>query len=1115
MERKYTVRLVLLLRKASFVFATGFLSFSLLPSVSTQAQNSASVYGTVKSVDETLAGATVIIKNESTGFQVGTVTNPNGTFLANQIPLGGPYTLTAQMVGYGTLVKTGFTLRIGERLRVDFELAEKTEELQTVTVTAQDEVVGKVSPLGASTRLGTQEVRHLPIANRSFQDLAILNPVSGPGGNALALGGTRESSTAITLDGTNLRYMMNGGLISQYTVSMEAIKEYQVTNNDYDVMQGRQGGGSVNVITKQGTNSFTGSAFLFNRSKQVLGLNEVDGTRDVNFINQPIRDFNFNQYGFSLGGPIIKDKLHFFTALDFEDRKENLFIVDLSSPQAESIEQISSANLNRFLTILQTQYGTDPNQQQVGQFVRNTQNRTVFGRLDWHINNKHQLTLRSNVLWGYSPLTVAGDQTAIFEAYGNTRISSTATMLSLRSNLSSTLSNELKVQYLSAQRDFEPNTRAPRGFVSIQSRLGTDPAAPLVSRQFQFGGNRIAPEEQGERQIQLVDNLYLQKGKFFFNFGTDNILTLTNTLNTNEQGGLFQFANLDSLERQAPTLFTRLAPLNPQANGFAPFLRSTALDLSAYGQVTFDLMKNVNVSAGLRYDATAFLNRPAANPLVEQTVDRSTNVIGGDWNNIQPRLQVNWDIFGDQKSMVRFGAGAFAANIVHWAQLSNILQTGTNLTDISIVENRNTVQREIPRPDFVQYRQNPLSVPGAPASGPLNPPYINLIGENFQAPVTWKGNLAFRQFFAKNFYAGFNAYYARTVNNYIYQDLNLRSTPAFTLANEAGRPVFAPVSDIIVARTTDITNTPAVFYPIPNPRSVNQDPSLGRVLELNGASDVWQHGIIFEAGVVLPKGGSISASYTINRTEDNNSYNCCIARTSMVTAIAGDPRNLAENRGGANTDFRNKIIVFGTSPKLYGFRIGFRYVGQGGSPWSPVVLGDITGEGTFLQVNNNKRAFVFDPTALRNTPNATPYELELANGMDAVLNNPNNTAVDLLRDNLGKIAPRNEIYNPMWHLLDVRVSYTLDSKAIPALGKNSLEVLAEVFNIGNLFDSNAGFQKIVPGGNQILLETLGLDPAALQQGRTQYAYRARSNFGQEVRTGTPYQVQLGIRYTFN
>lgn len=1074
------------------VHLTALVLLSLL-SINTVAQTaSASFFGSVKnSTGETLPGANIQIKNESTGFVTGTVTNLEGRFQISQLPLGGPYVVTASFVGEGQVSKTGYFLNLGDQVRVDFDLRDGDGELEMITVTASDYAPNRVSPIGGATRLGITEMKNMPTNGRSFQDLANLAPTTAPGGS-LAIGGTRESSTSITLDGGNQRFMMNGGLISQYTVSMEAIREFEVTTNEYSVREGRQGGGAINVVTKSGTNEFTGSAFLFNRNQRL--------TADQDYIGRPINDFNINQYGFSLGGPIIKDKLHFFTALDFEDRSEPFAIIDVRDANTERLEQITQQSLDRFLTILQNQYGLDPSRQQTGLFNRKPTNRTIFARLDWQINDIHKLTFRNNVFWGGNEFVVGGDQTALADSRGDLEIFGINSQLALRSTFSPKLTNELKFQFLRAQRNFVARSFAPRGFVGIESfqEDGT-----RLFRQFQFGGNRIAPEEQGEKQLQLINTTYLQTGKIFWTFGTDNIVTFTNTLNTNEQGGLFQFPSLDALEAQTPFQYSRLVPNNPDGR-YAPKLQQTALDLSAFTQADINFNSKLSGSFGLRWDATIFMTRPEFNPLVERELGRRTDVVASDLNNFQPRLQFTYDFNEDQRNVLKFGIGGYSANIVHWAQLSNILQSGTILTDLLLRG------ADVPTPNFPSFIADPSTVPGVPAGGQGRSPYINLIGENFQAPYTWKGNLAYRKFLTNEFYLGANAYFARTLNNYRYQDLNLRQDFAFRLANENGRGVFARPDQIT---PVNVNNPGVVVFPI-NPEVTNANPNLGRVLELNGDSDIWQRGIIFESGYIFRKGGTITGTFTLNRTEDNNSYNCCIARTSVLTAIVDDPRDLIANRGGANTDFRHKIILFGTTPTFKNISISARYVGQSGTPWSPLVFGDIVGDGAGLLINANKRAFVFNPETIRSNPNRTPFENIIADGMDVVLSNPNNIARGLLIDHLDEIAPRNEIYNPFWHNVDVRVTYKLDNTIIRGLGKSYMEFIGEIFNFTNLINSEWGGAPTVPGGNQVLLQTLGLDPIATAQGRPQYAYRVNPTFGETVKANAPYQVQLGVRYNF-
>jgi hypothetical protein len=155
----------------------------------------------------------------------------------------------------------------------------------------------------------------------------------------------------------------------------------------------------------------------------------------------------------------------------------------------------------------------------------------------------------------------------------------------------------------------------------------------------------------------------------------------------------------------------------------------------------------------------------------------------------------------------------------------------------------------------------------------------------------------------------------------------------------------------------------------------------------------------------------MDASYTLNRTYDNSSFNCCIARTSVFTPVKDDPRDLSESWGPSDSDFRHKAVVSAISPAVWGFRFSARYVGQSGRPISAVIAGDVNGD----DIANNDLAFVFDP----DSP-STPENLR--EGMRTVLNNPDNRFRSYLQSNLGRIADRNGGMNPWFGQVDVRVS---------------------------------------------------------------------------------------------
>ena len=204
-----------------------------------------------------MIGATIQVKNESTGFFTGSITNDKGEYTIKQLPLGSPYTVTASYIGYGEQKKTGYALNQGDMLRVDFKLAEESVEIQAVEVVANS-LKNMVPKIGAATSISAQNITKLPVNGRNFTSLMDLSPLSS-GGN---IAGQLSSSTNYTIDGMTAKGTVASGTTSgAYTISMEAVREFEVVTNQYDVTNGRSGGGTVSAVTKSGTNTFTGSGF--------------------------------------------------------------------------------------------------------------------------------------------------------------------------------------------------------------------------------------------------------------------------------------------------------------------------------------------------------------------------------------------------------------------------------------------------------------------------------------------------------------------------------------------------------------------------------------------------------------------------------------------------------------------------------------------------------------------------------------------------------------------------------------------------------------------------------------------------------------------------------------
>ncbi len=1020
-----------------------------------------------------LTDVSVTARNTSTGFQEVRRTDSGGRYVFAQLPIGGPYTVTARKLGLQAQSRTGITLNLGDRLTLDLTLATSVQEIATVEVRG-DREAKRNERVGASFVVDQDKIRELPIANRSFADLAIIAPttsLSGTGGvitSSSSISGSRVSSTDIRVDGVQQKNTLwgTGSGRGPYSLSVEAIQEFEIVTNVYDVTQGRQGAGAVNVATRSGTNTRTGSLFFYNRNQAL--------TSNTNFLGQANTDFSNWQWGGTLAGPIIKDKLHYTVAFDRQDVTEPFVALDVASDADWARLQVSPDSVTRFLNILRNEYGL-PEGQQTGVFNRGNSLNTIFARADWSINDRHRLTLRHNFSnWTYDN-SIPDRELSVLESRGNQVSRENQFLTSLKSSLGTTGTNDLRIAFTDRILENQANTRLPRAWVAVASTL---PDGRTGNPQIlQFGGQRTSPELQTERSLQLVNITRFERGNTAWTFGTDNSLNDLSMFVSIETDGLFQFPNLAALEQRRPSSFARLVPLQE----LEPRMSQTVFDGGAFAQGEFRPVPSLVLTGGLRYDVSAFLtganfNQAAFDAFGVRT-DR-TPVTG----QFQPRGQVTWNIGSRGTDVLRVGTGLFTAQPHYMSHINHLLNDGSQLGDLLLTGSA------VPRPDFASYRQSFANVPGIPAGSAARPQFLNVFADDFRVPQTWKTDIAYqKRMLDGKLTLGVTGQYGDTRNNYRYVDLNLPE-PAFRLSNENNRPVFAPVSVVTNPAQAGAAGRAAI-------RPFQQ---FQRVLEFRSDAALVQRALILDGTMVLPRGGNIGGSFTFNETRDNHSYNCCIAITSVFMPVPGDTREMSW--GPSATDFRHKLVLYGSTPEIFGGRFSARVIGQSGANWSPTVAQDINyddvGQGGSF-ANANDLAFLFDPSR-------TGLDATLASQMQSVLDNPNNLAADYLRENLGNIAGRNAVRNPFVTQIDLRYSQRL-----PSVRGQRAEFTVDVFNFASLLNHGWGGVRVVPGANQTLLRTAGFDAASQN-----YRYTVNQNFGQSVLAGNRYQVQAGVRYNF-
>ena len=316
----------------------------LLVSLSTEAQiTTASIQGNIVGADnDPLIGATVIAIHTPSGTQYGTTTRSDGGFNLPNLRIGGPYTVSVSYIGYENQEIQGISLKLGQKYPLSITMSEASNTLDEVVILGDRGAIFSSERTGAETNISNEDIQILPSISRSAGDFTRLTPASD--GNSFA--GRNDQFNNFSLDGSifnnpfGLDAATPGGQASAQPVSLDAIDQIVVSLAPYDVTQAGFTGAAVNAVTKSGTNDFHGSVFGYFRNDALTG-DKVDGDEII------VPDLTQLQAGFTLGGPIIKNKLFFFVNAEIDNREDlgTTFIADDGNNDGENVSRVAAADL--------------------------------------------------------------------------------------------------------------------------------------------------------------------------------------------------------------------------------------------------------------------------------------------------------------------------------------------------------------------------------------------------------------------------------------------------------------------------------------------------------------------------------------------------------------------------------------------------------------------------------------------------------------------------------------------------------------------------------------------------------------------------------------------------
>ncbi|PLX22456.1 MAG: hypothetical protein C0597_02450 [Marinilabiliales bacterium] len=374
----------------TFVFA-----FAGITSVFSQGVTTSSMTGkVVNDKGEPIDIANIVAMHTPTGTQYGTITMKDGRFNIRNMKIGGPYTVVASFMGYQEGTLENIYLDLNKTTEVDFELVESSINLEEVIISYEGDDFINSDKTGSQTSIDREKLEKLPSIARSQQDFTRLTPESD--GNSF--GGRNNLYNNFSLDGSifnnsfGLDYATPGGQADAQPVSLDAIDQIQVSLAPFDVREGGFTGAGINAVTKSGTNELKGTGYYFFRNENMIG-EKVGSVTAKNY------DFSAKQFGVSIGGPIIKDKLFFFINAEAERRDQlaHGFVADDGTNTGQSnVTSVLESDLIAVQNHLRTFWNYDPGAYQG--YNHETYNDKLLLKLDWNIAKNHSLTVRYNML---------------------------------------------------------------------------------------------------------------------------------------------------------------------------------------------------------------------------------------------------------------------------------------------------------------------------------------------------------------------------------------------------------------------------------------------------------------------------------------------------------------------------------------------------------------------------------------------------------------------------------------------------------------------------------------------------------------------------------------------
>jgi len=1060
---------------------------------------------------EEVIGATIQAVHEPSGTRYAAVTNTSGRFTIQGMRTGGPYSVTVSYIGFQPKTVKGVNLQLGETYNLSVTLSEDATELAEVVVS------GKASKFaaektGAATNINSSQITNLPTVSRSITDVTRLSPY---GGNGMSFAGADGRTANFTVDGAN--FNNNFGLSSNLPgggnpISIDAIEELQVVISPFDVRQTNFIGGGVNAITKSGTNTFKGTAYVYHKNENMQGdavkRQQIAGARDK---------AQTTTWGFSLGGPIIKNKLFFFV------NGEMIKIPSIVNRWRGSENGVADANnyisrttnkdLEAVSNYMRNKYGYDTGSWT--SFPANESNYKLLARIDWNITDKHHLALRYNYtknnVWNAPNATSMDGGTRMSGArmsqysmsFANSMYSMKNIVHSFSVDLNSRFSEKVSNQFLatfsklddvrgtnSSDFPFIDITKDDNNYMAVGYELFTwNNAVHNTIWNFKddvtyyAGAHKLMAGITFEHQ--MADNQYMRNGSGYYRYNATDDMWVNGVL---DPALLFN---------STPEIFCLTYGYDGEAK---PAARVRFNRPGIYAQDDWNISDKFKLTYGLRIDGLFFSNGDLMtnNAILDLDYD-GRRIDTGKWpkNSItfSPRVGFTYDILGDKSLKLRGGTGLFSGRlplvfftnmptngglVQYQAQINakSAAAKGFSMDDFSAEKNGGKLLTNVS--DMMAKLESlgyPMTV--SPKDGTV-PSAVNGVDPSFKMPQVWKTSVAIDYQFPVSFP------FSATIEGIFNKTLNGVSISDWSIPNVGGFARFNGVDNRPIYPAGYRTNTKAF------------------VLENTSKGYGWSANVTLNA---QPTDWiSLMAAYTHTVSKEITGMPGSAAESAFTyVPTSQGPNNIPLHNSQYVTP--DRIVASATLHDRSGNHYSLIYeTWRGSYNYSYMMTNDMNGDGynydalyipTDADVQNNLFRFVSedDKTRFMEYVHQDSY----------------------LKKHQGQYAEAYSVYSPWVHRVDF--AYKHDFRLNIGQTKHTLQLSLDVKNLLNFFNSAWGVQKYLNpeiGSEARILKYEGVDA----QGYPTYSTPKSINGNTE--TWTPnyslsqcWYASIGVKYFFN